>query len=134
MHPNPTARARYEKSMLATSSPRAIEHEALARISAEIKRTHANRQAEFPAYVAALSKNLALWTQFAADSADPTNPLPESLRAAIIKIYAYVQRETLRLQRSHAEGGIEALLEINGNVCAGLRGKSAATGATCQVS
>jgi flagellar biosynthesis regulator FlaF len=60
--------------------------------------------------------------------------LPESLRAAIIKIYAYVQSETLRLQRNHTEGGVEALLEINGNVCAGLRGKSAATGATCPVS
>lgn len=76
---------------------------------------------DYPAYVAALSKNLALWTLFAADAGSDHNPLPLKLRAGIVQIAAFVRAETLRLQRSQSETGIAALVEINANISAGLR-------------
>lgn len=123
-----SAGAGYQKSMLATSSPRAIESEALARSSADLKRCYETRDRDHPAYVAALSRNLALWSLFAADAASAGNQLPKELRAGVVRLAAFVRLETLRLQRSRAETGIAALLEINANVSAGLRGPAAAGG------
>ncbi len=115
------AGASYQRSMLLTSSPRIIESEALARASAELRRTYHAREKDHPAYICALSRNLALWTQFAADVSCDGNPLPDSLRAGIIRIAAFVRVETFRLQRSRSESGIVAIIEINANVSAGLR-------------
>ena len=115
------ASAKYQRSMLATSSPRAIESEALARASAELKRAYEVRSQDYPAYVAALSRNLALWTLFAADAASDRNALPLKLRAGVVKIAAFVRAEALRVQRSQSETGIAALVEINANISAGLR-------------
>lgn len=125
-----SAGAGYQRSMLATSSPRVIESEALARASADIKRCYEKREGDYPAYVAALSRNLALWSLFAADAASSGNQLPKALRAGVIRLAAFVRVETLRLQRSRAEAGIDALLEINANVSAGLRGPAPAGGRT----
>lgn len=115
------AGAKYQRTMLSTSSPRAIESEALARVSAELRRAYGARAENHPAYIAALSRNLALWTQFAADVSSRGNPLPDDLRAGVIRLAAFVRAETLRLQRSRSESGVAALLEINANVSAGLR-------------
>ncbi len=115
------AGAKYQQTMLSTSSPRAIESEALSRISAELSRTYGKREENYPAYVTALSRNLALWTQFAADVSSPGNPLPDEIRAGVIRLAAFVRADTFRLQRSRSESGIAALLEINVNVAAGLR-------------
>lgn len=114
--------------MLATSSPRAIESEALARASVDLRRCYERRDDNYPAYVAALSRNLALWSLLAADAASSGNQLPRVLRAGVIRLAAFVRVETFRLQRSRAETGIAALLEINTNVSAGLRGPAAAGG------
>lgn len=115
------ARAGYQKSMLATSSPRAIEIEALARTSAELARAMERREADYPAFVAALSKNLTLWTRFAADAAGEGNALPADLRAGIIRLASFIRTATFRLMRSADAGDASALIEINANVMEGLR-------------
>jgi flagellar protein FlaF len=121
MHATKLAGASYQRSMRSTSSPRAIESEALVRVSVELRRAYETREGNYPAYIAALSKNLALWTQFSVDASSHGNQLPNDLRAGIIRIAAFVRTETARLQRSRSETGIAALLEINANVSAGLR-------------
>jgi flagellar biosynthesis activator protein FlaF len=107
--------------MLATSSPRAIESEALIRINAELKRSYARRETDLPAFVAALSRNLALWNHFASAAASCESGLPQETRNGIIRISVFVRSETLRLQRSRYETGVDALIEINANIAAGLR-------------
>ncbi len=105
--------------MLATASPRSIEGAALSRAAADIKAASARIIADHPGYIAALSRNLTLWTRFAADAADPRNGLPLELRADVIRLAAFVRHQTLRLQRGE-EAELDVLLDINKNIAAGL--------------
>ncbi|MDZ7628428.1 MAG: flagellar biosynthesis regulator FlaF [Parvularculaceae bacterium] len=109
----------YRNAMLATASPRSIEGAALSRAAADIKAASARIGADHPGYIAALSRNLTLWTRFAADAADSRNGLPPELRAEVIRLATFVRNQTLRLQRGEP-AEIDVLLEINKNVAAGL--------------
>jgi flagellar protein FlaF len=109
----------YQSSMLATASPRSIEGAALSRAAADIRAASARIGADHPGYIAALSRNLTLWTRFAADAADARNGLPLELRAGVIRLAAFVRHQTLRLQRGEP-AEIDVLLEINKNIAAGL--------------
>ncbi len=111
----------YRKSMLATASSRAVESAALAKVTAELQSAADRATKDHPAYIAALSKNLALWTLLAADAAHPGNALQVELRASIIRLASFVRRQTLKLQ-SGGGGEIEGLLEINRNILIGLQG------------
>lgn len=110
----------YRHAMLATASPRSIESAALAKATADLMTASRRAGADHPGYIAALSKNLTLWTLFAADAGHPLNALPVELRAAIIRLAAFVRKQTLLLQRGDL-ADIESLLEINRNVLAGLQ-------------
>jgi len=115
------ARAGYQKSMLATASARSIEANLLAKSVADIKRGYDNRERDHPGYIAALSRNLSLWTQLATDAAHPDNKLPVEMRTAIIRLDAFVRAHTSRLQRRDNAVNAEVLLEINQNLIVGLR-------------
>lgn len=114
-----TAGEGYRNAMLATANPRFIEAAALSKAAARLKAAAERAGGDHPGYIAALSRNLTLWTLLAADAAHPRNSLPAELRAAIIRLAGFVRRQTLQLQRS---GGadIDVLLEINANIAAGL--------------
>ncbi len=111
--------------MLATASPRSIEGAALAKASADLKAASARISDDHPGYIAALSRNLTLWTRFAADAADSRNGLPVELRAGVIRLAAFVRHHTMRLQRGDP-AEISVLLEINKNIAEGLRGSGRA--------
>jgi len=112
--------AGYRQAMRATACPRAIEGAALLKAATDIQSAAIRAEADYPGYIAALSRNLTLWTILAADAAHPDNALPADLRGAIIRLAAYVRVQTLRLQQSRAGAGADALVEINRNIAEGL--------------
>lgn len=114
------AREGYGRNSVLIRSPRATEYEALARISHRLRYAAQDRTSNFPAYVAALSENARLWTTFAADVADPANPLPQELRARIFWLAEFTDAETRKLMRGN--GDVAILIEINAAILHGLRG------------
>ncbi len=118
------AGASYRQAMLATASARSIEGAALAKAAADIQRSFDRRDRDHPGYIAALSRNLTLWTHLALDAAHPGNALPVDLRAAVIRLSAFVRAHTLRLQSRDAAVDAGVLLEINRNILAGLAGRA----------
>ena len=69
--------------------------------------------------VKALADNRRLWTAVIDLVSDPTNSLPDNLRASIISVGLAVQREMDR-----EKPNFEFLIGVNENVAAGLSGNS----------
>ena len=76
----------------------------------------------------ALLYNRKLWTIFATDAGSDENPLPREVRTNIANIGVFVFKRTLELQASPSPEKMDALIEINKNLAAGLltRGGTAA--------
>ncbi len=110
-----------------TRSPRGIEYEAIARITARLRAaTEVVRGKDdtggFARLATALHDNRRLWTALAADVADPGNGLPQELRARIFWLAEFTGRHSGRVI---AEGADPApLIEINTAILRGLRGEA----------
>ncbi len=121
------AQGAYRRAMAATAGPRSIEADAFEKMNGELTRAAKHHGGDYPAYVAALSRNLSLWTILATDVARDDNPLPAETRTRIWKLAAFVRERTRQLMRPNAAADIGALIDINTNMIAGLR--PTATGA-----
>lgn len=126
----PHARDVYWRAMLATANPRSVECAALAKITADLETARGRKASEFPGYVAALSRNLSLWTQFAGDAAHDGNGLPADLRRDVIRLATFVRAHTFLLQSLDSTADDSVLIDINRNILAGLRSVAPAGVAT----
>ncbi|MEL6316851.1 MAG: flagellar biosynthesis regulator FlaF, partial [Pseudomonadota bacterium] len=78
-----TANSAYGSAKIAVNSPRMIEYQAFAKVTAHLSRLAAEEKPHYPDLVAALHENRRLWTVIAADVMLDGNPLPELLRAQL---------------------------------------------------
>jgi len=72
----------------------------------------------------ALTFNRILWTALQADVSGPGSPLPAAMRARLLSLSLYVDRALLALGLSRDTEPLEALIEINRNIAAGLLASS----------
>jgi flagellar protein FlaF len=75
----------------------------------------------------ALDWNRRMWSVFGTACSDPTNALPEQLRASIISLSIWVSKHTSQVIRRTEE--IEPLIEINRMIMQGLRNSGQAVAA-----
>lgn len=115
------ARAIYAGSANAARTPRSIEHEAFATVARRLNAALANGADGFPALAEALHDNRRLWTVVAADVAEPTNGLPQSLRGRLFYLAEFTRHHTAKVLAGQADA--RALVEINMAVMRGLRGQ-----------
>ena len=118
--PIPTAYARPEAP---SRTPRAVEYDLLARITARLASASAAKGHDHHGFVAALNDNLALWSTFAADVASEGNGLPALLRARLFWLYEFTASHSRAVLEGKAEATV--LVEINTAVMRGLRGEGA---------
>lgn len=111
----------YKSSTPATSTPRALEYDAFARVTSKLKTANSS-----PATVVdeiqlqtALHENLRLWDVLVLDIAASENALPDPLKAGL----AYLARATHEHSRRirNGSGDLQILLDINASVMKGLR-------------
>ena len=119
------ARRAYGPAHSPTKNARSVEFQAFVNIISRLKKHSAGGASEFPALVAALHENRALWTILAADVADPDNALPDALRAQIFYLAEFTDLQTSKVLRG--EGTADSLIEINTAVMRGLAGKPVKT-------
>lgn len=124
--------AAYRTTLRNTEDPRAIERRLIARVTGAIER-HADeydgaadivvRQSVLAGGLStALAENAAIWRALRRDLSDPGNALAPSLRASLISIALWMERETTRILGG---GGRAApLVEINKSIVAGLSGEA----------
>jgi len=72
----------------------------------------------------ALKYNQKIWTLFQAELAKPDNPLPKKLREDLLSLSAFVDKRIFELMSFPTPEKMTAIININLNLAAGLRGKA----------
>jgi flagellar protein FlaF len=77
-------------------------------------------ETDLESYRTALRLNWRLWTIIQCDVASPENPLPPELKANIISLSIFVDRQTLGALSEPSAAKLNVLIDINRNIAAGL--------------
>ncbi|QDY70162.1 flagellar biosynthesis regulator FlaF [Qingshengfaniella alkalisoli] len=117
------ARTAYSPASMPNRNDKAVEYDALARITRRLRATDTD-ESGFPELAEALDQNRKLWFRFAADVAEPTNPLPQELKAQIYYLYEFTNQHTSKVLSRKSDASV--LVEINTAIMRGLRGKGEA--------
>jgi flagellar protein FlaF len=117
-----SARRTYESGTKAAPSGRELEAAALYKAARQLEACrrdwgspgHAQQLDE------ALRYNQRLWTFFQGEIAADDCALPVDLRRNLLQLSAFVDRRTFELMASPSAGALQALIEIDRNIAAGL--------------
>ncbi len=112
--------AAYAQQQKRNLSPREVEAMAFtkAALMLEDAKNLTNNIAEFSK---ALRFNHLLWTIIQADLTDPENQLPPEIKANVMSLSIFVDKQTTKALRSSAANDLDVLININRNLAAGLR-------------
>lgn len=119
MNAQSLAKKAYGNSRQTVKSSRAVEYDAIARITHELKNAAKYRQRDYPSFAGAIHKNNVLWSTLAANVASPQNELPASVRAQIFYLAEFSRRHSA--QALAGISGVLPLIEINSAILRGLR-------------
>ena len=120
MNSQTMAAAGYGAISAPTRTPRAVEYDVVARITARLKTASGAGRSGFPALAAAVHENRQLWSALAADVAMPDNPLPPALRAQVFYLAEFTANYSARILSHGADAA--PLVDINTAILRGLRG------------
>lgn len=117
--------AAYQQSQNATQNPRDVEYRLLGQVTAAMiaaqkvwAESRANVEYKKQVVDAALW-NRNVWSAFRSDLLDEGNQLPTELKAQLISISLFIERETNEVMTNEAD--FEALIDINQQIIEGLR-------------
>tara|TARA_R110002049_G_scaffold29972_2_gene101956 strand:+ start:46355 stop:46762 length:408 start_codon:yes stop_codon:yes gene_type:complete len=126
--------AAYKKTIRESETPRQIERRILSRVTHDLtekgrgydaSETSADRLAILSAGLRdSLYENQRFWSALRHDLAEPGNAMPDAIKASLISLALWVDRQTSTLMAG--EGTLAGLVEINSNIAAGLAGLSGA--------
>ena len=127
--------AAYKRTIREVENPRDIERRVLTRITHDLEK-HATTYDGADSSAArlnalagelghALVENQRLWSVLKHDLSDNTNSLPPELRASLISLALWVDRQTNLVVGGN--GRIEPLIAINRSIVSGLSGSDAPT-------
>ena len=109
-----------------TKEPRELEASLLVKSAAKLQSIKDSWSENRDSLDEALTYNKRLWAIFAAAMAEPENPLPIEIRNNIASLSVFIFDRTVELQLQPAPEKLTALITINREVAAGLRGIDAA--------
>ena len=117
-----SARRAYEGGSKTTSTSRELEAAALFKAARKLEECQAATESADTGerMVEALRYNQRLWTLFQLELANSKHPMPAGLRADLLRLSVFVDRRTLELMASPSPEGLQALIDIDRNVAAGL--------------
>ena len=114
----------YAQTQKSALPPREVE--AMAFTKAALMLDEAKGQTEdYDAYAAALKFNQLLWTIIQADIVDTANTLPPQLKANILSLSIFVDKQTLKALSDTDAKNLDSLIDINKNLAEGLLTKPA---------
>lgn len=121
--------AAYKRTISETESPRQIERRILSRVTGELEA----HMAEYDSAAGhdrvgllaqglrnALWENERIWIALRDDLAEPENRFPPALKAALISLALWVERQTQMVMGGGGE--VTPLVEVNRNIIRGLSG------------
>ena len=109
----------YAQTQKSSMSSREIE--AMAFTKAALKLEEAKKSLDdYDVYASALKFNQLLWTIIQADIVDQENQLPDQVKANILSLSIFVDRQTIKALADTSEKHLEVLISINKNLAEGL--------------
>jgi flagellar biosynthesis activator protein FlaF len=115
----------YKTAQKAIMSGREIEAAALNQAAMMLKECQKNWDAPGRAAVLheVLKFNQVLWSIFQAELTQEGNPLPRELRENILSLSAFVDKRIFDIMAVPSPEKLNAVIDINMNLAAGLRGE-----------
>jgi len=110
----------YQQAQTANLTGRDLE--AMAFTRAALKLEDAKKLVDNPTeFGKALRFNHLLWTIIQADIVEPNNMLPQEIKANIMSLSIFVDKQTAKALRARNPADLDVLININRNLAAGLR-------------
>ena len=129
--------AAYKTTIRESETPRQIERRILSRVTGQLAaRADAYDRAESKLDRSTLladglrddlATNQKFWNELKFDLSQPKNALPTDLRAGLISLAMWVDRQTSSVMGGNA--GVRALVDINRSIVAGLTGQASVAAA-----
>lgn len=118
-----TQLAAYKKVQKASMSDRELEASVLTQAALKLKECQENwMNLDHSKLDDALKYNQKLWSIFQSELADETNPLPLNLRQDILSLSIFIDKRIFEIMAYPEPEKLTALININLNIAAGLRG------------
>lgn len=111
------AQAAYQDISGPTKTDRALEYEAIARVTASLKRSN-DQTSDFGALVSAINENRKLWRFIAMSVSDADNQLPKNLRAQLFFLAEFTFLHSKQVLTKEANA--TPLIDVNLSVMRGL--------------
>ena len=108
----------YKQAAQRAESPREAEYRLFGQVTRALIDAAKLDREEITARMDALHWNRQLWNTLASECSDPTNGLPDALRAQIISLSLFVNRHTSAIMRG--DETFDELIQINRIVMQGL--------------
>lgn len=115
----------YARTAQTTATPRDIEAQALLKAARKLQDVIANWSVTDAGLDEALMFNRKLWSIFVGDAINDQNPEKIEIRQNIANIGIFVMTQCTALQQVRQVEHLQALIEINRNIAAGLSGRGA---------
>jgi flagellar protein FlaF len=114
----------YKKMYLKAQSGREVEASVLTDAALALKKWKDQWQTEgrHAGLRAALKYNQRVWSILQAELVKPNNPLPRKLRENILSLSVFVDRRIFEILADPSPDKLSAIIDINLNIAAGLRG------------
>jgi flagellar protein FlaF len=112
--------AAYAQQQKRNLSPREVEAMAFTKAAVLLEEAK-GKTGSIEEYAKALRFNHLLWTIIQADLTEPENQLPDEIKANIMSLSIFVDKQTTKAMRSSNAIDLDVLININRNLAAGLR-------------
>jgi flagellar biosynthesis activator protein FlaF len=114
----------YRKTALETAGPRELEANLLLQAAAKLQEVHDSWRDKPTGLNDAVTFNRRLWTIFIDSVMKDDNKLPVEVRSNITKLGMFVMGETFSLMTKPKPSHLEAIINVNRSLAAGLRAKA----------
>jgi flagellar protein FlaF len=112
----------YAQTQKSGLSPREVEAMAFTKAALLLDEAR-NNVDDYDNYASALKFNQLLWTIIQADIVDKENTLPDHLKANILSLSLFVDKQTIKALADTKAKHLEVLININKNLAEGLMAK-----------
>ncbi len=111
----------YQQVAKQTVSPRNREADLLSRSASDLQRVRDNWASSQKELDKALQFNRKLWTILLTSVTRQDNPLPRQLKENVVNLGLFIIKRTLDIQITPTEEKLDAIININRELAAGLR-------------
>ena len=112
----------YASAAKRTENPREMEYRLFGQVTRALMHASTVDKADITTRIDAIDWNRRLWSTLSTSCSEPSNAMPQALRAQIISLDLFIGRHSSAVMRG--EDDFETLIDINRMIMQGLSGQT----------